>query len=96
MTCTGPEAGDRVFALEFEEFPDTYKPAIARALEEGQAFIDTAVGVLATPADARKLSISAVPWRLTTPRRRSDCASAIPRRARVFMWSWCAIGYSRA
>lgn len=36
------KAGDKTYALEFEELPGVYKPAIAKALKESQAFIDVA------------------------------------------------------
>lgn len=46
--------GEKTYALEFEELPGVYKPAIQKALKEGQAFIDTATAALGTtPADAQ-------------------------------------------
>jgi hypothetical protein len=48
------KAGAKTYALEFEELPGVYKPAIAKALKDGQAFIDIATEALgATPADAQ-------------------------------------------
>jgi hypothetical protein len=48
------KAGEKSYALEFEELPGVYKPAIAKALEDGQAFIDVATEALgATPADVQ-------------------------------------------
>ncbi len=46
--------GDKTYALEFEELPGVYKPAIEKALKDGQHFIDTATEALgSTPADAQ-------------------------------------------
>ncbi|MBL7648446.1 MAG: DUF4861 family protein [Candidatus Hydrogenedentes bacterium] len=46
--------GDKTYALEFEALPGVYKPAIERALKDGQHFIDTATEALgSTPADAQ-------------------------------------------
>jgi hypothetical protein len=46
--------GNKTYALEFEVLPGVYKPAIAKALRDGQAFIDAATFALgSTPADAQ-------------------------------------------
>ena len=48
------KAGDKTYALEFEALPGVYKPAIAKALKDGKAFIDAATEALgATPADVQ-------------------------------------------
>ena len=48
--------GIDTFRLEFQELPGVYKPAIAKALQEGQSFIDTATAALGeVPADAQEI-----------------------------------------
>jgi hypothetical protein len=50
------KAGKQTYALEFEALPGVYKPAIQKALKEGQAFIDTATAALGTiPTDAQAI-----------------------------------------